>query len=212
MRSILMRISIFAAFVVIFGACQKQDNTNLTTTSVDPNKQFLTIPEEVINGIIPPHPSCTSPYLVELEIKGVGDGNYAWIWKVTNKNPGNGKNGTAQDLSHWGIQLEACVRSAERNATMDHIVGAAYSFDGENWTSFTPSYKPDPSIKNTCGFETPNILKFDVGTNGNKPTYYKLIVNKWFSVNRFAKAFYKSGKNTGCGEICIPSFCCLCEH
>ncbi|ULQ55750.1 hypothetical protein KJS94_13965 [Flavihumibacter rivuli] len=208
MKRVLLSVATLAIGAIVFVACQKQVKPSET---VDNNQAIVTLDAER-SYIIPSHPDCKSPYEVVLDVNGNGDGTYTWIWKWTNNNPGNGKNGTAQDLSHWGLKLEACVDDPNNGAKFEHIVSAAYSYDGVNWTEFTPSYKPDPSIANTCGFTTPDILKFDAGTSGSTPSYYKLVVNKKFSVNRFSKAYYKSGRNTGCGEICIPSFCCICEH
>src|SRR5690606_12835801 len=82
----------------------------------------------------------TAPYTVSLLAynKDDGHGNFIWIWSVENPNPGNGQNGTAQDLSHWGITLGPC-------AVLKNVVSAATSNNGKDWTSFTPSYKQDKS-------------------------------------------------------------------
>ena len=34
--------------------------------------------------------------------------NYEWVWTIKNNKPGNGKNGTVQDLSHWGMKFGTC--------------------------------------------------------------------------------------------------------
>ena len=133
------------------------------------------------------------PYTVSLlSRKSNGDGTYSWIYSVNNPKPGNGNNGTAQDLSHWGISLGSC-------ATIKDVVGMATSKDGIKWTSIKPEYKQDKS--QDC-YSDP-ILKFDVGTKGSAKMYYKIIVNKNFSSQK-RLAVYKSGSRTGCGkfEIC----------
>lgn len=138
-----------------------------------------------------------SPYVVSLLAHSSnGDGTYTWIWSVTNPNPGNGNDGTVQNLSHWGLSLGAC-------AAITDIVSAATSTNGVNWTSFSPSYKEDKS--QDCYTEA--VLKFDAGTTGSQTTYYKLIVNKKFSVEK-RDALYKSGNTTGCGTFKICAIGC----
>jgi hypothetical protein len=133
------------------------------------------------------------PYTVSLVSRqSIGNGQYEWIWSVTNPNPGNGSNGTAQDLSHWGITLGTC-------ATIENVVKAEYSGDGKNWTPFTPEYKQDKS--QDC-YSSP-LLKFDFGTDGAKTSYYRLVLNVNVPSAKVTGLF-KSGTSTGCGtfEIC----------
>lgn len=140
------------------------------------------------------------PYNISLlSRKSNGDGTYTWIWSVTNPNPGNGKNGTVQDLSHWGISLGEC-------AGLGDIVSAATSTDGIHWNSFSPSLKVDKS--QDC--YTAEVLKFDVGTNGSKTTYYQVTLNKNFTTEK-RDAYYKSGANTGCGTFTICGIGCAEE-
>ena len=117
---------------------------------------------------------------------------YEWIWTVTNPAPGNGMNGTTQDMSHWGFPLNACV-----DATT--VVGAAYSTDGTNWNSFTPDIQVDPS--QPC--MTSPVLKFNYGTSGGAPTYYRVYTSVPYEIDEAAQAYYKSGSNTGC---CVFGF------
>jgi len=128
----------------------------------------------------------TSAYTVILESRTQVDGNWEWIWSITNNNPGNGNNGTAQDLSNWGMQLGTCV-------DWTSVVGAAYSGDGSNWTVFTPSYQVDPS--QGC-LSTP-VLKFDFGTSGTAKSYYRLVVTQDYGEG-FVLGYYKSGSKTSC--------------
>ncbi|HEY1023751.1 MAG TPA: hypothetical protein VGE26_01200 [Sphingobacteriaceae bacterium] len=138
------------------------------------------------------------PYTVSLlRRKANDDGTFTWIWSVTNPKPGNGSNGTVQDLSHWGISLGDC-------ASLKDIVQVSTSTDGNNWKNLEVSYKQDKS--QDC-YSSP-VLKFDAGTSNTKTTYYKVILNKDFSVEK-RDAYFKSGKNTGCGTFKICAIGCL---
>jgi hypothetical protein len=117
------------------------------------------------------------------------DGNWEWVWSVKNSNPGNGKNGTVQDLSHWGMKFGSCL-------DWTSVVAAAYSSDGVNWKSFRPTYQVDPT---SCLIEP--VLKFDFGTTGSNTAYFRLILNKEYDVDENASGYYKSGSTTGCTQI-----------
>lgn len=112
--------------------------------------------------------------------------NYEWVWTVTNPNPGNGSNGTLQNLSHWSLAISDLV-------TYDDLVQVAYSNDGTNWTTMPLSFAIDKSQDCYAGV----VLKFDHGTTGSAPTYYKLVVNKEFTSGP-TLANFKSGSRTGC--------------
>lgn len=117
------------------------------------------------------------------------NGNWEWVWSVKNSNPGNGKNGTVQDLSHWGMQFGSCI-------DWSSVVSAAYSSDGIHWTNFSPSYKVDPS---SCILAP--VFKFDFGTSGSKASYFRLILNQEYAIDDYAQGYYKSGTITGCSPI-----------
>ncbi len=132
--------------------------------------------------------TCNSnAYVVTLESKTLSAGNWEWVWSVRNPNPGNGTNGTSQDMSHWGMQFGSCFTWAD-------ITGAGYSIDGTNWTSFSPTYQVDPS--QSC--VTTPVLKYNVGTSGTAKTYYKLVISKNYTVDPNAFAYYKSGARMPC--------------
>ncbi len=152
-------------------------------------------------SIYPIVSTCTYPYVVTLESVTLVNGKYEWVWSVRNPNPGNGNNGTVQDLSHWAIKLGNC-------ASFSGIVSAATSSNGTNWSAFTPTCQSDPSIANTCGINTGNVVKFNVGTSGAAKTYYKLVTTQNLPVDMQATAYYKSGNRTGCGTVCFPGFGC----
>ncbi len=125
---------------------------------------------------------------------------YEWIWRVTNPYPGSGRDGTTlQDLSHWSLILGSCV-------TQSDIVGAAYSTDGMTWHTLAATLAVDPS--QTC--YTQPVMKFNFGLNDVAPTYYKLIVNRYFAAG-FSPAVFKSGRYTGCYIANIMGITCAAE-
>ena len=140
--------------------------------------------------------SASSPYSVHIsDLYKEGD-NWVWIWEIKNLKPGNGTNGTVQDLSHWGIDLGKCVG-------LNDIVLAAYSQDKLNWTNFTPKFEADPSQE--CS--TNKYVKFDFGTTGTQSSWYKMVITK--NVTHVdTEALYKSGTNTGCGVFETCGFGC----
>lgn len=182
----LLSVSLFAVLllVVVLSACTAEDlkippaveEQQVTRTVIYQNNHSSRIAETNACGA----------YTIALEtITQVGS-NYEWVWTVTNNNPGNGNNNTYQDGSHWGMQFGSCFNWSS-------VVGAAYSPNGTSWTSFTPSYSVDPS--QDC--LTTAVLKFDYGTSGSAPSYYKLIVNASYEIgSQFG--YYKSGQRTGC--------------
>jgi hypothetical protein len=112
--------------------------------------------------------------------------NYEWVWSVTNPNPGNGTNGTLQNLSHWSLAISDLV-------ALQDIVSVAYSTDGINWVSLPVSFAIDKSQECYRG----TVLKFDHGTSGSEPMYYQLVLNKDFTTG-YTTANFKSGNTTGC--------------
>lgn len=112
--------------------------------------------------------------------------NYEWVWSVANPNPGNGTNGTLQNLSHWSLAISDLI-------TAQNIVGVAYSTDGINWVPLPVHFAIDKSQECYKG----TVLKFDYGTTGSAPTYYQLVVNQEFPTG-FSLANFKSGNKTGC--------------
>ncbi|HET6766672.1 MAG TPA: hypothetical protein VFH08_04720 [Chitinophagaceae bacterium] len=114
-------------------------------------------------------------------------GAFEWTWVLTNPNPGDGQNGTLQDVSHFSIALNAAAEAA--------LVSAEYSFDGITWISIPIQLERDPAIR-LC--TSNDVLKFDAGTVGGEPTYYRAIFNQEFSANPYATSWIKSGARTGC--------------
>lgn len=140
----------------------------------------------------------TSAYTIVLRsVERVGT-NEVWTWEVSNPTPGNGTNGTLQDISHWSLPLCPNAESA--------IVSAAYSTNGVNWTSVAPTMDRDPSIR-TCSPD--DVLKFDFGTSGTAITYYQITFNKYFVVNPMAVSYIKTGGGLrGCNMYYYPGIGC----
>jgi hypothetical protein len=170
MKTTKINITILtAAFSLFIVSCQRDAHEDLIQSS---SNETVTMDEEKK----PSSGECNpNAYTITLESHAFNGTGYDWIWSVENPNPGNGSNGTAQDLSHWGMQLGACL------ADLSHITGAAYSYNGTDWTSFTPSY----------GVTTP-VFKFDAGTTGTAKTYYRITVNQFYPVGTNF-GYYKSG-------------------
>jgi hypothetical protein len=121
-------------------------------------------------------------YQIVLISKQAVGANTEWTWQVTNPNPGNGTNGTLQDISHWSVPLNAEAEAA--------LVSAQYSFDGTTWQSATTSVDRDPSIRQCTSVD---VLKYDVGTSGGNSTYYRATYANDFVVNPFATSWVKTG-------------------
>lgn len=185
-------LGIFASLIVLSG-CQKDAHRDIKVQDTPMAAEKGTTENSSVSGKGDSRsgPCNSNAYTVILESRTYENGNWVWIWSVQNSNPGNGSNGTVQNLSHWGMQFGACM-------AISSVVGAAYSGDGSNWTSFSPSYQVDPSQ----GCMTTPVLKFNYGTTGSVKSYYKLIINTEMPTGT-STAYYKSGSNTGC---CTFSF------
>src|ERR1043165_2713773 len=126
--------------------------------------------------------TATDSYQIVLTTKNNVGSNVEWTWSLTNPNPGNGNNGTLQNLSHWDLALNEQAEAA--------LVSAEYSFDGVNWTTSTIEVERDPSIR-VC--TTTDVLKFNAGTTAGTPTYYRATFNADMTVNPFATSWVKTG-------------------
>ena len=187
-------VLVIAAGMSILSACDK------TSDNPAPPIVMKGCNDKVIMGASGTTISASSPYKVHISELVETDGKYTWIWEIKNKNPGNGSNGTVQDLSHWGIDIGKCIKLSD-------IIEAAYSQDGKTWIKFTPEFQVDKS--QVCTKEQ-SFIKFDFGTTGTKPSYYKLVITK--NVTHVdTDAFYKSGTNTGCGTFTTCGFGCPAE-
>lgn len=177
-----------SSFTILFlGSCQRDlDDMNLPAES---------------SGRSYVESNAVSPYTVTLISRTPFNGNWVWTWKVQNTNPGNGSNGTAQGLSHWGFMMPpgGCVNT-------NLIVSAGYSPNNSTWTNFTPAIGVDPS---SC-INVP-VFKFNYGTSGNAPSYFRLVINQDL-LPGWVDGYFKSGKKTGCnsfqfiGITCQPGY------
>jgi len=133
----------------------------------------------------PKKPTKNAPltaYSITLQGKQMVGTNEEWTWALTNPNPGNGDNGTLQDVSHWSMALPPAAEAA--------LVTAEYSNDGTNWHNLPVEVERDPSIR-AC--TTIDVLKFNVGTNNTNPVYYRATFNKKFNQNPYASSWIKTG-------------------
>jgi hypothetical protein len=105
-----------------------------------------------------------------------------WTWELVNPNPGNGDNGTLQDVSHWDMALPAAAEAA--------LVAAEYSRDGNSWHSISIEMDRDPSIRACTSID---VLKFPVSTNGSQPVYFRCTFNQKFNYNAWATSYIKTG-------------------
>ncbi len=129
-------------------------------------------------------------YSIGLQGKTMIGANEEWIWVLSNPNPGNGSNGTLQDVSHWSMALPPQAEAA--------LVSVQYSNDGNNWHDLPVNVDRDPSIR-MC--TSSDVLKFNIGTNGTNPVYYKAVFNKKFNNNPYATSYIKTGGGlTGCNS------------
>jgi hypothetical protein len=178
MKTRLFSFSAIIMALVLFVSCQRDGHDQLVnrnrTTETGSNEEISSRGRAVCN---------TDVYDVVLESKTPVNGNWEWVWSFQNTNPGNGTNGTAQDLSHWGMPFGACF-------PVSAIEAAAYSSDGVSWNSFAPVVQVDPSI--SC-LNIP-VLKFDFGTTGSAKSYYRLTLSQDFPP-AWVPAYAKSGQN-----------------
>lgn len=196
----MKRIQLFAFALVttsaVFISCSREAHENIASRNSIAPATGSAVPGYIAKseGSGECNPNA---YVVTLESKTAVAGGWEWVWSVQNPNPGNGNNGTAQNLSHWGMQFGFCFSPSS-------MVSAGYSADGVSWTNFTPTYQSDPS--QSC--MTSPVLKFDYGTTGSTKSYYKLVVNTDYATG-IANAYYKSGGRTGCCTFSVPSLDCI---
>ena len=129
-----------------------------------------------------------------------------FVWTITNPRPGNGSNGTLQNLSHWSF-IPGCAGDQGLEQNWSDIISADYSTDGGttwNLISPTPTLQPDPS--QTCS--NANVFKFDHGTSGSTPTKYRIRLSGNYASSLDNFAIFKSGAKTGCCTRTVPGIGC----
>lgn len=189
-----MKTKFFLALGVIcaalgFYACQKSvDNSGATIDEVQSAK--------------PPIPATVncSNFSFDATIS-YANGKTTVIWSVTNTNPGNGSNGTSQNMSHWDWTLPTCI---EFSKLLNAYYTSTWSPDFTNWTSFTPTNVVDPS--QSCN--TANVVKFNFGTSGSSTSYYAIVLDGTnYSLSNDANAITIKAGNACCtknieGVVC----------
>ncbi len=179
------------AATILIAACQRTEQKELVNPQTGPASSDNYSRSGANEACNP------AAYYVVLESKTLlANGTWEWLWSIQNSNPGNGNNGTSQDLSNWGMQFGSCFSFAS-------IVNAAYSANGTSWTSFSPTYGVDPSQ----GCLTTPVLKFDFGTSGSVKSYYRLIVSQDY-IAYTTQGYYKSGSRTGCCTFTFTGIGC----
>ena len=185
MKKISLPILATMSLLLLSASCQR----NSSDLWVAKQEKPVAITEQAVvlaNKAVPQETCNPDAYIVTLESETQVNGNWEWVWSVQNLNPGNGSNGTAQDLSNWGMTLGFCVG-------WESVIGAGYSADGSTWSNFTPTYEVNPSQ----GCLTEPVIKFDYGTTGGAKSYFKLVVNQDYDPT-FTLGYYKSGRSTSC--------------
>lgn len=126
---------------------------------------------EEMQGAKPPIPATVNcnNFMFDATIS-YANGQTTVVWSVTNTNPGNGSNGTSQNLSHWDWVLPSCI---DFSKVLHAYSTATWSTDFANWTSFTPTNQTDPS--QSCN--TGSVVKFNFGTTGSNTTWYAIVLD-----------------------------------
>ncbi len=173
---ILPFVGLLLAFVL---SCQKEKVDDVSFLKAKKTDDAATTSDE--------HPAKCDAYVVTLVSKKLVNGKWEWIWSIQNTDPT-----VAPDLSYWEMQFGDCFK-------FEDVYSASYGCICGQWTYFTPTYAVDPGQR--CS--SLPALKFPKGTSGTNKTYYRLLLNKDYSVDINAKAVTKSV----CGCCCNITFC-----
>jgi hypothetical protein len=193
------RIAMFSiATLLFFSQCTKDINE-------ESNNSLITS----LANIGPENTSSCLNYQISLT-RDFSVNKTTFIWTIVNPNPGNGNNGTTQDLSHWSF-VPGCPGSNGLEQNWSDLLSASYSLDGGiTWITITPTpiLKPDPS--QTCS--NANVFKFDIGTSGSTPTKYRIVLMGKYAQDANNFAIFKSGARTGCCTRTVPGIGCKQEQ
>jgi hypothetical protein len=180
MKNAVLFIVVFALSSLVFLGCQ--DQSRITNPQDSVNKSMSSILNSPISG---------TSYDISL-VDGypqMVNGKQEWLWKIVNT-------GSSQDLSHWDFVPPVCVQP-------DDIFYAGFGLDPASLTSVPIEFKVDKSQDCYTG----PVLKFNFGTSGTTPSYYKIILNEEFAQGT-GLLVYKSGAQTGCGTSEFPGIGC----
>jgi hypothetical protein len=189
-------LGLIIAANILFSSCETLKNEDispqneelLASTAPPPNQTTLFSTDD--------RTSSSSPYVIRLDtIIDNDNGTWTWSWSAHNPNPGDGLDGTIQDLDHWDMTLG-------HYATMSDLVSGEVSTDGITWTTFRPEYRID--INQSCASDT--VVQLNLGTRTNLTSYYRITVNRSFTIDDSVKAIYVSGRETGCGTFEFSGF------
>ncbi len=167
MRKIVLLTIVSVIALTVFYSCEKTAKNEAAEASAKMEDGATAKPPVGTNNCYDFQITMTRTY---------ADGQTTFIWKIVNPKPGNGKNGTQQDLSHWAFKPQ-CVGGEDLNYHPQDILAAYYSYNNDySWNQIipTPKMKADPS--SSCMSPEEHVFKFDFGTSGSKPTYYKLVL------------------------------------
>lgn len=199
----MKRIALMGAVMIIalsvFYSCQK------TVSNPQVQKEQITENELQIAG--KPTSNCYD-YQITMT-RTFQDGKTQFVWKIVNPVPGNGSNGTQKDLSHWGFKPQ-CIGGADLNYYPQDILAAYYSYNNNtNWVQIVPTPKITKDPSSSCMLPGEETFKFDYGTRGSQPTYYKLVLNgNWAAADEGGNGgFVKTGKSC-CRLSSIPGVGC----
>jgi hypothetical protein len=180
-----LKLPLFGLSALLFFGCQKatlQDSTATNLLRAEP----LTLSVEATNCL---------GYNVTLHVDQTSKPGYTiFLWTLSNPKPGNGKNGTLQNLSHWDFVPGTCLLD-----NLADVTEAAY-FDGTNWQTILPlTIEQDHAMDagGTFNCTTGNVLKFNYGTSGSTPSQYKIVMKGNWGTDDLT-AYFKSGNITGC--------------
>jgi len=189
----MKRVFVIAAAAVMgtfaFVGCQKDVQSSSLNASAKNAK-----PAPVNPG------SCTG-YQVSLAIDKLSEpGKTIFTWTIINPKPGNGANGTLQNLSHWDFVPSTCLDN-----NWQDLLSASVN-TGSGWMQIlpTPMIQPDPSMNNGGNACYANdVFKFNFGTNGSTPTQYRIVMLGSWNTSDLT-VYYKSGATTGCCTTVLP--------
>ena len=178
----LRQLSCTALLAIAFFSCQKE------TTSSASNELSASARKTPTTSA-----SC-SDYVVTLAAVDYTSepGHSIFTWSIQNPAPGNGSNGTLQNLSHWDFVPSECLED-----NWQDVLSASYN-QGAGWVTISPlpTIEPDPSLVK-FGCTSGDVFKFNQGTNGSAITQYRMVLTGHWGTGDMT-VFFKSGTNTGC--------------
>jgi hypothetical protein len=127
-----------------------------------------------------------------------GDGTWTYTWSMQN-------NTGSQNLSHWVMDLGACI-------TIDDVVSASEGTSLNSMKAIQVLWAPDLSLNNlnlssSCNI-TDSVFKFNLGTpNDITKVYFSITLSKNVGTADVT-AYFKSGRNTGCGSFIFTGLGC----